>query len=542
MVELSSLKSEMDFVELGLLDQPFSDNVAVEFRSWITRQKVPKPFTKLHAWFVQAVPQFTHKCQNFDTLCQWIVYTSLFVSDFEPPAFKYTAAGDEEHSFVLPGIIKDIIIPGMKKNEQAQKIVNDAKDASKDARHTTAGTTLGATQDTAEHAHLLLAQLEERKQVAIQQEDYSTAQVLKEQIMNYRQQRGPTSAPIHNVLPQLEQQKAEAVNNEQYDIAHEVQQNINQVKSSMQCGSAHVAPMHGAYTQPTVANKIMETEATLATLKLQAQKEAARPTGSWAPEAGIRLPPQGTTLSDPDYPQYVWDERLRQIVDVHNPQLAFTHPDHFCPNPKLNHWKPSLELHEMERRRVAQLQEVQGFMYQAIKEKESVTWPKHGVHKDTPWGELTPFQRALALVEQSLTWSALKQKSVSNEVARDYMGLTTFPIEAATIKEMAKLGAAQQKASESLAKQAAGRHRPSGEGKQGHHEERPKPWRGKEWKEFKQQKSDVECFYCHQKGHMQFQCPKKSPKDKAVVEAAKKRIAQLEHAAGEATDGSGGVH
>ena len=205
-------------------------------------------------------------------------------------------------------------------------------------------------------------------------------------------------------IAQLEQQKSVAASSENYTRAHQLKMEINQLKSGQQQGGG--------------------TQYEAAAQQAAMQRQTS---GPWPSDPHIRLPSQGIPSQDDanaDYPQFVWDQRLRQIVDIRNPQVAFTHPDHFRPNPKLNHWKPGSELHEMERRRCEHLQEIQGLMYEAISKKEQAAWPINGINKDTPWGDLTHGQKALALVEQSLTWSALRQKSIHKDVAKDYMGLT----------------------------------------------------------------------------------------------------------------------
>ena len=109
-VQKEELHDEDDLIELGAINQPFTDAVAKEFRRYITKDatKGSRPFTSLKAWFVKAMPHFTHKCQNFDVLCQWIVCSSIYVVDFDPPAYEH----GQQH-VKIPELIQEIIIPAI---------------------------------------------------------------------------------------------------------------------------------------------------------------------------------------------------------------------------------------------------------------------------------------------------------------------------------------------------------------------------------------------------------------------------------------------
>ena len=232
-----------------------------------------------------------------------------------------------------------------------------------------------------------------------------------------------------------------------------------------------------------------------------------------------------------NFPSYDWCEWKRGIVSRANPMFSASDPPGFCPNPALNHWKPTKKgvLHEMEVYRVHQLQEIQGLMYGAIAAKDVCAWPENGVMlegegTETPWGKLGCFQKALACVESQLTFSACKELEFDASTTRNHLGLSTCPIPLRVQKELAKQEATKKKIKDSQRP----KEQPGGKRQQ---------QRADYDKGGKNRQAGV-CYICQEAGHMSYQCPKrKQDVKKADALATETRIQQMEaarHRRGEA--------
>ena len=393
-------------------------------------------------------------------------------------------------------------------------------------------------------AESMLAQLEQKKAIAVLKEDYSMAQALKEQIAQLKAAPGTTapSPPAEALLAQLKQQKAMAVSNEDYITAQAVQAELARLKA------VPGSPAQGA-------NRVPMSIAMAAKHALSSSAVTSDPSGANAwprrlQSAGAdlgsdtKLPKKGTPAP---YPRYAYDEYSKQVIDLDNPNYNPDQPDGYTPNPRLTQWKPSQRLHDMERKRLSSYQEILSYLLDAIQREEVCSWPAQGVGKETPWCDLKSLHKAMKCVESLIYYSFLKDKQIHPEVIKEHMGMGSSPIDSQTLSELVKMGAAKMKVQDSLESQSKRREDPRAHDRGGHKDDKQNQWRGegkqRQWRD-KKDKSKIECYLCHKMGHMSFECPKKGPKEPASA-ALRERMQQLEKAAEKASakpGQEGGVH
>ena len=103
----SAITCEADLIDLASFNATQNDALARQFRTFLEKEKIKRPFSLLNKWFASSFDSFTPTTQNFDTLCQWITAAVSQIPDFQPAVFRY---GDEQ-ALDIPAVIREIITP-----------------------------------------------------------------------------------------------------------------------------------------------------------------------------------------------------------------------------------------------------------------------------------------------------------------------------------------------------------------------------------------------------------------------------------------------
>ena len=231
--------------------------------------------------------------------------------------------------------------------------------------------------------------------------------------------------------------------------------------------------------------------------------------------------PQGTSL--PVFPSLVIDETRGVVIDTEQPHIHSRTPEAFVPNPALQSWTPSSSLHDAERARIKLYQLALGYLYSAIGLGETCKWPQGGVGQSTPWGSLSYFQRAMALIEQQIAFVALRQElGLTPMESRQALQLDKAPFPPALLHSISKEVQMRRKATQKAEKSSHNTATSSSP--------RVKAGGGRQ---------KIMCYQCHQTGHIAKECPKRNVTGDA--NAAGHRISQLERAAASSMRQGGGL-
>ena len=129
------------------------------------------------------------------------------------------------------------------------------------------------------------------------------------------------------------------------------------------------------------------------------------------PQCRILLPKQqpfcgvcgfSNSKAQPTKKSFVYNEYTGNLVDLNAPMQGTSgaYPKEWCPRPALSHFKLPRDAPISDRCHLQVLQQLQGYLYQSAHEQTCMTIPIE--EKATAWTELSPLQKALALVEGEL--------------------------------------------------------------------------------------------------------------------------------------------
>ena len=565
--KMADIESEDSFVDCAQHNVVLVNALAKEFKGYLVKSKITKPFGSLKKWLKGYVANFDWNTQNYDILLQWVVALSLFVEDFAPPAFV-----QEGNSLLIPDLITNVLLPKVNTGQNVQPNVNNGQNVQQDmpngrnvqqdmqnlqlpqvnhaqnvqqAMHNVPNVAAPSVTCSNCAAHLLPGCLHcgdcGTKSSAFST-GYSFCGDCGQQAVGPgkvfcsncgSQAPAPAMVNGHRPAPKHADAMADLV----ADLQHKLQLK-DQMLTRMATGATGLQP-HDAAALPTGNLPNGEWQQQIAMLQEQVRSRdrileqlattgsmgkhtsGASTSGAYAGHDALPAKQKGM------FPSFTYDPVNRRLINDDQPRACPSYPTSYTPQPTLANWQPKSTMHDSARFRIRQMQAILGHMYSAIAAHDECKWPKEGVGVATNWADLSQFQVALALVESSLEYTAWTQEcGFSGEETQYQMGIGSPPFASKKLEEAKKMVQRERK--------YTAHERPT-DTKKG----------DKRGDSSTNPRIPGTCWSCGADGHMSSQCPQKKSARVASEEALRARTEQIAAArveAGNPSNGQGGGH